>query len=112
MGSGGEAATAADNGKVNDNMLIDILSPHAEHGSAVTDCVKLQRSTLGAREMVLIYAFDAWGYSAELAVDAFERLAAGQVRLGARLSASFSVLVHPVHRSGGEFGCEILGPAA
>src|SRR5262245_55984299 len=35
-----------DNGKLNDNMLMHILSPYAAHRSALTDCDKLTHSSL------------------------------------------------------------------
>ncbi|MHB1534030.1 MAG: hypothetical protein ACYC1D_05355 [Acidimicrobiales bacterium] len=98
-----------DNGKLNDNMLMHILSPYPQHRSALTDCAKLVGSSLGARKMVLIYAFDAEGYPTELAVDAFERLAARVVRLSPRQEAPFAGLVHPVHTSGRVLGWELLG---
>jgi hypothetical protein len=98
-----------DNGKLNDNMLMHILSPYPQHRSALTDCAKLVGSSLGARKMVLIYAFDAEGYPTKLAVDAFERLAARVVRLGPRHEAPFAGLVHPVHASGRVLGWELLG---
>jgi hypothetical protein len=35
-----------DNGKLNDNMLMHILSPYPQHRSAVTDCNKLRAGTI------------------------------------------------------------------
>lgn len=78
-----------DNGKLNDNMLMHILSPYPEHRSAVTDCEKLAASSLGLRKMIVIYAFAATGWPTSLAIDAFELLAGGTVGLGPRAEAGF-----------------------
>lgn len=44
-----------DNGKVNDNMLMHILSPYPQHRSAVTDCAKLQGSALAVEPTGVVY---------------------------------------------------------
>jgi len=43
-----------DNGKLNDNILMHILSPYLEHRSAYTDCIKLSGSQLGQSKAILI----------------------------------------------------------
>jgi hypothetical protein len=96
-----------DNGKPNDNMLMHVLSPYPAHRSAVTDCYKLARSTLGKRKAVMIVAYEYEDWPAEPAIDAFEALAGRQTRLGTRFVAAFDDLVHPVHRSGAVFVWEI-----
>ncbi len=96
-----------DNGKANDNILMHILSPYAEHRSALTDCIKLARSPIARRKAILIYGYDADAWPLEPAVDAFEALAATKVSLGPRQAAEFSGLVHPVHSSGRVFAWEV-----
>ena len=96
-----------DNGKPNDNMLMHILSPYASDRSALTDCQKLLGSGLGSRKAVVIYGFDYSGLAMDPAIEAFEVLARRWVSLGARHSASYDELVHPVHRSGRVFGWEV-----
>jgi hypothetical protein len=97
-----------DNGKLNDNMLMHILSPYPQHRSALTDCEKLANSGLNGRKAVMIYAFEAAGFPAEPTIRAFESLARDRVSLSLRLSASFKNLVHPVHTQGSVVGWEIL----
>ena len=96
-----------DNGKPNDNMLMHILSPYPIHRSALTDCRKLLDSGLAGRKAIVVYGFDYPSLPMDLAVDAFEVLAGRQVRLGPRLSSSYSELVHPVHCAGRVFGWEL-----
>ena len=97
-----------DNGKLNDNMLMHILSPYPQHRSALTDCMKLAGSQIADRKMIVIYAFDADEYPTELAIRAFERLAADHVKLGPRHETPFQGLVHPVHASGRVVGWELF----
>src|SRR3990172_13444865 len=61
-----------DNGKLNDNMLMHILSPYPEHRSALTDCDKLATSGLQGQKAVVIYAFDTPHFPVEPAIRAFE----------------------------------------
>lgn len=96
-----------DNGKPNDNMLMHILSPYAADRSALTDCSKLAQSRFESRKAVVIYGFDYPGLPMDPAIDAFELLAQAPVSLGARHTAQFSDLVHPVHQSGRVFGWEV-----
>jgi hypothetical protein len=96
-----------DNGKLNDNMLMHILSPYPQHRSALTDCTKLAGSKIADQRMIVIYAFDAEEYPTELAIRAFERLAADEAQLGPRHEATFEGLVHPVHTGGRVVGWEL-----
>jgi len=100
-----------DNGKLNDNILMHILSPYPAHRSAVTDCLKLARSPLGERSAVLIYGYEAKDWPLLPAIDAFETIAATMVKLGQRCSAEFHGLIHPIHSSGKVFGWEVSAPA-
>ncbi len=97
-----------DNGKPNDNMLMHILSPYPQHRTALTDCMKLGESSLGARKAVLIFGYEYEGWPMEPAISAFEVLARERVLLGDRLAANFGSLVHPIHQRGSVFGWELL----
>jgi hypothetical protein len=96
-----------DNGKVNDNILMHLLSPYPADRSALTDCEKLAASQLAHRKAILIYGYDADSWPLEPAIGAFEALARARVTLGKRLSAEFRELVHPVHSSGTVFAWEL-----
>ena len=96
-----------DNGKLNDNMLMHILSPYPEHRSALTDCQKLLESGLSGRKAIAIYAYESAKFPTAPAIDAFELLARNVVRLSERITASFRGLMHPIHQSGAVFGWEI-----
>jgi hypothetical protein len=98
-----------DNGKLNDNMIMHILSPYQAHRSALTDCAKLVGSRLGSRKAILIYGYDYPAWPMDPVIDAFETLATRLVALGDRATAAFDGLVHPVHQHGRVFGWEISG---
>lgn len=98
-----------DNGKPNDNMLMHILSPYPKDRSALTDCPKLLDSGFPGRKAVLIYGFDYPSLHMDPAIEAFEVLASRLVKLGARSVATYSDLVHPVHRAGRVFGWTLDG---
>jgi hypothetical protein len=101
-----------DNGGLNDNMLMHILSPYAAHRSAFTDCQKLCSSGFDARKAVMILGYDAPDFPLGLAIEAFESLATRHFRLGARQEESFQNLIHPIHSSGSVYAWEILGARA
>jgi len=96
-----------DNGQLNDNILMHILSPYPAHRSALTDCVKLVNSSLGSHKAVLIYGFDHQDWPLKPAIDAFALLAKARVRLGSMYRAEFHNLIHPVHSSGQVFAWEV-----
>jgi hypothetical protein len=96
-----------DNGKLNDNMTMHILSPYPAHRSALTDCTKLITSQLGSRKAVLIYGYDYPDWPMDPVINAFEALASRQVKLADSAVASFNGLVHPVHRRGRVFGWQV-----
>jgi hypothetical protein len=98
-----------DNGKLNDNMLMHVLSPYPAHRSALTDVAKLAGSGFGCRRAVLIYGFDYPDWPMDPAIDAFERLAAALAPLSERSEASFGGLVHPVQQEGRVFAWQVLG---
>ncbi len=97
-----------DNGKLNDNMLMHILSPYPQHRSALTDCEKLRTSGFEGRKAVLIFGYEGDDWPLEPAITAFELLAGRDELLGTRHSATYSGLCHPVHQSGAVYLWEIL----
>jgi hypothetical protein len=96
-----------DNGKLNDNMVMHILSPYPAHRSALTDCTKLLASRLGRHKAVLIYGYDYPGWPMGPAIEAFQTLACREVKLADSAVASFDGLIHPVHRRGRVFGWQV-----
>ena len=96
-----------DNGKLNDNIVMHILSPYPAHRSALSDCMKLASYTLGERKAIVIYGYSAPGWPLEPAIEAFEALARHEVSVGPRQSAGYQELVHPVHQAGQVFAWEI-----
>jgi hypothetical protein len=68
-----------DNGKLNDNMVMNILSPYRAHRSALTDCTKLLAARLGIRKAILIYGYDYPGWPMDPAIEALETLASQKV---------------------------------
>lgn len=54
-----------DNGKLNDNMLMHVLSPYPAHRSALTDCQKLVRSALPGRKAIVVfgYGYNDWPWT-------------------------------------------------
>jgi hypothetical protein len=96
-----------DGGKLNDNILMHILSPYPEHRSALTDCIKLSISNLGSRKATIIYVFEHTDWPLAPAIEAFEALAAAKFRMSKRESAAFTNLVRPFHNAGSVFACEI-----
>lgn len=97
-----------DNGKLNDNIIMHILSPYPEHRSALTDCQKLARSIISGKKALLIYGYDYDGWPLDPLINAFETLASSIVVLGERFTSSFKDLVHPVHQRGRVFAWEIM----
>jgi hypothetical protein len=97
-----------DNGKLNDNMLMHILSPYVEHRSALTDCEKLLSSGFIGKKAIIIYGFDDDDYPLEPAIRAFEVLADDRFGLSRRTAALFTDLIHPVHSRGAVFGWQLL----
>jgi hypothetical protein len=96
-----------DNGKPDDTSLKDVLSPYESDRSALTDAVKLARSSLPGWKAIIIYGFDYPDRRLDPCIDAFETLARERVTLGSRHEALLADLVHPVHAEGRLFGWEV-----
>jgi hypothetical protein len=96
-----------DNGKLNDNMVMHILSPYPAHRSALTDCTKLLSSRLGTRKAVLIYGYDYPDWPMHPIMEAFQTLVSTEAKLADSAIAPFDGLIHPVHRRGRVFGWQL-----
>ena len=96
------------NGRLNDFMFLHLLSPYEKHRSALTDCKKLLRSTLGKRKAILIYGYEVKGWPLETAINAFEVLALSEAKLSDRHEYPFSGLRHKYHREGKVFAWELF----
>jgi len=95
-----------DNGKLNDNMLMHVLSPYPAHRSALTDCAKLANSSLSGRKAIFIFGYDYDGWAMDPAIEAFETLSRN-VGIGPQQVAGYDQLIHPVHRQGRVFAWEL-----
>jgi hypothetical protein len=100
-----------DNGKLNDNMLMHVLSPYPAHRSALTDCAKLANSGLSGRKAIMIFGYDYDGWPMDPAIQAFETLAVQRAAIGPHQVAGYRQLIHPVHRAGRVFAWELNGAA-
>jgi hypothetical protein len=98
-----------DNGKLDDNMLMHILSPYPDHRSALTDCVKLADSGLRGRKAIMIFGYDYDDWPMDPVIDAFESLASDHVGLGRQYQAAYDHLMHPIHQRGRVFAWELAG---
>jgi hypothetical protein len=83
-----------DNGKLNDNMLMHVLSPYSARRSALTDCGKLIRSGLPGRKAIVIFGVRLQRLAMDSAIKAFETLASQRVILGDQHAAAYDHLVH------------------
>jgi hypothetical protein len=101
-----------DNGRPAEHWSENVLHPYEGNTSAIGDCFKLARSGFQERKAIVVYGFEHAPPQVPLepAVRSFEVIAekVAGIRLGARESASFDGLVHPVHQQGKVYGWELL----
>jgi hypothetical protein len=97
-----------DNGKLNDNMVMHILSPYPAHRSALTDGAKLVASGFPQRKALVVFGYDYPGWPMDAAIDALRVLMRERMRTRGCEPASFDDLVHPVHKRGRAFGWELV----
>jgi hypothetical protein len=101
-----------DSGKLNDNMLMHLLSPYSAHRSALTDLTKLLVSGFECHVGIVIIGFEYSEWPLEPAISAFERLASAVAQLSHRSEEPFTGLTHVVQQTGCIYGWEILGTAS
>ncbi len=102
-----------DNGAEAEHWSENALHPYPGNVSSIGDSIKLIESGFPERKAIVIFGYE---HSAPLiditiAIESFEMIAKQVVgiELGARQSAEFGPLIHPVHQQGKMFGWEILG---
>lgn len=83
-----------DNGKANDNMLMQVLSRYSQHRGALTDTQKLVRSGFLGQKALLIFAYEYPDFPTRPAIEAFETLARRFVRSTPVAAAAISRLVN------------------
>jgi hypothetical protein len=91
-----------DNGKLAENWSVNLLHPYPGNASLLGDCLKLQSYECPERKAVLAigYEHDPPQVDLEPLFRSFELIAKDvlAIRLGERISAFRSGLIHPVHQ--------------
>jgi hypothetical protein len=105
-----------DNGAEAEHWSENALHPYPGNISSIGDSIKLIESGFPERKAIVIFGYE---HSVPLiditvAIDSFETIAKQVVgiELGARQSAEFGPLIHPVHQQGKVFGWQVLGLTA
>jgi hypothetical protein len=102
-----------DNGAQAEHWSENALHPYPGNVSSIGDSFKLIESGFPERKAIVIFGYE---HSPPLihitiAIESFEAIAKQVVgiELGARQSAMFGPLIHPVHQQGKVFGWQVLG---
>jgi len=102
-----------DNGKAAEHWSENVLHPYAGNISSLGDCLKLLRSDIGERKVIVVvgYEHSPSQIPVEPAISAFEIVARNVLRLdlSCRCEELRTGLVHPIHQQLRVFGYEILG---
>jgi hypothetical protein len=106
------ARLGRDNGTYEDAAIKKILSPYPDDRSAVTDCMKLARSSFTGKCAILIYGFEDPQRPLDWLIGAFEAVASRTAVLGPRQEAPLRQLVHPVFAAGHVYAWEVFRDAA
>ena len=93
-----------DNNKANDNIFMHIFSPYEKQNSALTDGLKLLKSSFDGEKSIIIYGYDYDDFPIEKTISLFEKTTKDFFNISERYSASFEKLVHPVHTRGSVYG--------
>ena len=80
-----------DNGKLNDSMLMHVLSPYPARRSALTDCQKLVRSGLPGGKAIMVFGYDYDDWPMDPAIEAFETLASQRVAWGTSMQRPMTI---------------------
>ena len=101
-----------DNGVEAEHWSENALHPYPGNVSSIGDSIKLIESGFPERKAIIIFGYE---HSVPLiditiAIESFEAIAKQVVgiELGARRSAEFAPLIHPVHQQGKVFGWQVL----
>ena len=102
-----------DNGAEAEHWSENALHPYPGNVSAIGDSIKLMESGLPERQAILIFGYEHSPplIDITIAIESFEAIAKQVVgvEIGARQSAMFGPLIHPVHQQGKVFGWQVLG---
>lgn len=105
-----------DNGKLAENWSVNLLHPYAGNTSLLGDCLKLRSYPRQERKAVIVigHEHDPPLVSLEPLMRSFEVIATVvlSIRLGERVSALRTNLIHPVHHIGGDGLDGRLAPAS
>jgi hypothetical protein len=92
------------------------LHPYPGNVSSIGDSIKLIESGFPERKAIVIFGYEHSPPRIDItiAIESFEAIAKQVlgIELGARQSAQFSPLIHPVHQQGKVFGWQVLGLVA
>jgi hypothetical protein len=102
-----------DNGAEAEHWSENVLHPYPGNVSSIGDSIKLIESGFTERKAIVIFGYEHSPplIDITIAIDSFEAIAKQVVgiELGARQSAKFGPLIHPVHQQGKVFGWQVLG---
>jgi hypothetical protein len=102
-----------DNGKEAEHWSENALHPYPGNVSSIGDSIKLIESGFPERKAIVIFGYEHSPPRIDIAIaiGSFEAIAKQVVgiELGARQSAKFGPLIHPVHQQGKVFGWQVLG---
>jgi hypothetical protein len=101
-----------DNGAEAEHWSEHALHPYPGNVSSIGDSIKLIESGFPERKAIVIFGYEHSPplIDISIAIESFEAIAKQVVgiELGARQSAQFGPLVHPVHQLGKVFGWQVL----
>jgi hypothetical protein len=102
-----------DNGAEAEHWSENVLHPYPGNVSSIGDSIKLAESGFPERKAIVIFGYEHSPplIDITIAIDSFEAIANQVVgiELGARQSAEFGPLIHPVHQHGKVFGWQVRG---
>jgi hypothetical protein len=105
-----------DNGAQAEHWSENALHPYPGNVSSIGDSIKLIESGFAERKAIVIFGYEHSPplIDITIAIESFEAIAKQVVgiELGARQSAKFDLLIHPVHQQGKVFGWQVLGLTA
>src|SRR5215211_5674100 len=102
-----------DNGAEAEHWSENALHPYPGNVISIGDSIKLIESGFPERKAIVIFGYEHSSplIDISIAIESFEAIAKQVVgiELGARRSAEFGPLIHPVHQQGNVFGWQVLG---
>jgi len=92
-----------DKGAASEHFIKYMLSPYSEHHSAITDCLRLMKTTLAKNKAFLIIAYDSCldKMKTKHIISLFEFIISHYYNIKyTRISKKFKNLMHPILKSG------------